>query len=103
MELPQPGYEVSIAEIKSSVNETRRISKMVQDIALQSNSLTLNLSAEAAKTEDCIGLSIVADEIRGLDAKCQEAAEYVSNTIQDLICKFDSFFSADYQSEGDDL
>jgi len=103
MELPQPGYVVSIAEIKSSVNETSRISKMVQDIALQSNSLTHNASAEAAKAEECIGFSIVADEIRDLNAKCQKATEYVSNTIQDLICKFDSFFNTDYQSEGDDL
>ena len=93
----------SAAELKSTVNEVSRAIKIVQDIAFQANLLALNATVEASKAgEHGAGFAAVAEEVRDLAAKCQDAAANILDLIQDLVCKFEDYFqTADYCEGGE--
>ncbi|MDR1688375.1 MAG: methyl-accepting chemotaxis protein [Clostridiales bacterium] len=76
----------SMEGIKSSSEKITRIIKTIEDIAFQTNLLSLNAAVEAARAgEHGKGFAVVAEEVRNLSGKSSVSAKETEELIQESI------------------
>lgn len=72
-------------ETKETVDKTRQVIEIIEDIAKQTNLLGLNAAIESSRAgEHGKGFSVVASEVRKLASKSKESATVIKEVIDDI-------------------
>lgn len=78
----------AVNEINEASNAVRFVLKVIEDIAFQTNILSLNASVEAARVgEQGRGFAVVSREVQNLSKKTAESAKETASLIADSIAK----------------
>jgi len=81
----------SMTELKNSSNEIAKIIKVIDEIAFQTNILSLNAAVEAARAGDAgKGFAVVAEEVRNLAQRSAQAAKDTAVIIEGNVNLSDS-------------
>ncbi|MBN2655476.1 MAG: CZB domain-containing protein [Spirochaetales bacterium] len=82
-------------KINTGADETKKIVKVIDDIAFQINLLALNANVEAARAGKYgKGFAVVADEVRNLAVKSAQAARETSDMMEESIGNIQNGYSA---------
>lgn len=78
-------------EIKAASRQTEDIIKTIDEIAFQTNMLSLNAAVEAARVGEAgSGFAVVAGEVRNLAQRCAAAAQTTADLIRQASLKTES-------------
>ena len=90
----------NIEEVHEASSKIKDITKIIEDIAFQTNILALNASVEAARAgEQGKGFAVVASEVRNLAQTTQTSVKSITDLIENVYEKIDKATGTARQSQ----